>query len=176
MKRRVKTYLASVLAAGVITASQMMCAYGASVPMEQSAQTMERTQEYCSPHEARVTGTTRGRVISSADLAITDRRGGKVGVYAELLCHEPMSEIRIWIYLEQWDPWEEDWYTVDVKQFEWLKQDYPDTDLTMASVSYVIPDQQRGQDYRLRGIFGANNEDGSLNEAWTIRTKEILVE
>lgn len=176
MKKRVKTYLAGVVAAGVMTVSQVICAYGAGAPMVPNAQAMERTQEYGSPHEARVTGTTRGRVISSADLAITDQKGGKVGVYAELLCHEPMNEMRIWIYLEQWDPWEEEWYTVDEQKFEWVKEDYPDTDLTMATVSYIIPGQERGRDYRLRGIFGANNADGSLNEAWTIRTKDILVE
>lgn len=137
---------------------------------------ISNVREFNSNGQARVIGTPRGRLISSVEIEIIDKGRGTVGVYADLLCHEPMKQLRIWLYLEQWDSEREDWVIKDFQQFSWLAEDYPDQELTMAMVGYDVSGLERGQDYRLRGLFGANDLDSSLQEAWQARTDNLFVE
>ena len=131
---------------------------------------------YKGPQEVRAMGNPKGRLISSVDVGMTDKGGGTVGVNAELLCHEPMKRLRIWLYLEKWNSEDEDWESLQYEQFSWVATDYPDEDLTMAIVSYDIPNLERGQDYRMRAIFGADALTSSLQEAWTVNTPGLFVE
>lgn len=123
-----------------------------------------------------VMGSPRGRLISSIELQLTDKGRGTAGVYADLLCHEPMEKLRIWIYLEQWDEEQENWATINSQQFTWLAEDYPDQDLTMAMVGYEVSGLERGQYYRLRGLFGANDIDSALQEAWNTTSGDLYFE
>ncbi len=118
--------------------------------------------------------STRGRLISSVNVRISDEGKGTVGAYAELLCHEPMEELRIWVYLER-ETSTGSWSTVTYKKFEWLAEDYPNEDLTMAIVSYDIPNMKRGEKYRLKCLFGADHADlGSEN--WRASTSALYLE
>ena len=118
--------------------------------------------------------STRGRLISSVDAQITDRGKGTIGVYADLLCHEAMDELRIWVYLER-QVSSGSWTTVTYKQFEWLAEDYPNQDLNMAVVSYDIPNMKRGEKYRLRCLYGADSDElGSEN--WRAATSALYLE
>lgn len=118
--------------------------------------------------------STRGRLISSVNVRISDEGKGVIGAYAELLCHEPMEELRIWVYLEHQTS-AGDWSTVTYKKFEWLAEDYPDEDLTMAIVSYNIPNMKRGEKYRLKCLFGAESDElGSEN--WRASTTALYLE
>lgn len=137
---------------------------------------ISNVREFNTNGQARVIGTPRGRLISSVEVRLTDKGSGTVGVYADLLCHEPMERLRIWLYLEKWDSQTEEWTTEDTQQFTWLAEDYPDQELTMAMVGYNVSGLERGQDYRLRGMFGANDLDSSLQEAWQVMTENLLVE
>lgn len=150
--------------------------YASTMPEMMGAKEVVQTSEYNSQKEARVTGSPKGRLISSVDLGITDEGNGVVGVYADMLCHEPMKSMKIWIYLEQWDEVAEDWEEVDLQKFEWYAVDYPEQDLTMATVSYNVPGQDRGEYYRLRAIYGVHILDDSMNEAWTASTPGLYLE
>lgn len=133
-------------------------------------------REFNSQEQVSVTGVPRGRLISSVEIQLTDKGRGTAGIYADLLCHEPMAKLRIWIYLEKWDEETERWETEDYQQFTWLAEDYPDEDLTMAMVGYDVSGLERGQYYRLRGLFGANDIDSSLQEAWQAVSGELYFE
>ncbi|WP_432626767.1 hypothetical protein [Brotaphodocola sp.] len=118
--------------------------------------------------------STRGRLISSVNVRISDEGKGVIGAYAELLCHEPMEELRIWVYLEHQTS-AGSWSTVSYKKFEWLAEDYPNEDLSMAIVSYNIPNMKRGEKYRLKCLFGADHADlGSEN--WRASTSALYLE
>lgn len=132
--------------------------------------------KFSSKEQVRVTGTPKGRLISSVELQLTDKGRGTAGIYADLLCHEPMEFIRVWIYLEKWDEVEEDWRTEDYQHFTWLAKDYPDQDLTMAMVGYDVSGLERGQYYRLRGLFGARDLDSDLQESWNTTSGDLYFE
>lgn len=121
-----------------------------------------------------VLNSTRGRLISSVDVQISDEGKGIIGVYANLLCHEAMDELIIWVYLERQES-TGSWIAVSHKQFDWVAEDYPNEDLNMAVVSYNIPNQKRGEKYRLRCVFGAFSDDlGSEN--WRAATGALYLE
>ena len=46
----------------------------------------------------------------------------------------------------------------------------------MAMVSYNVPNQERGKDYRVRGVFGAFDLNSSLQEVWQDDSGEIMLE
>ena len=121
-----------------------------------------------------ILNSTRGRLISSVDVQISDEGKGVIGVYADILCHEAMEEIRIGVYLERQES-TGSWVAVSNKQFEWLAEDYPNQDLTMAIVSYKVANMKRGEKYRLRCVFGAYIDDlGSEN--WRAATGALYLE
>lgn len=137
---------------------------------------ISNVREFNGNGQTRVIGAPRGRLISSVEVQLTDKGRGTVGVYADLLCHEAMKQLRIWLYLDKWDSETEEWVVEDFQQFTWLAEDYPEQELTMAMVGYDISGLERGQDYRLRGMFGANDLDSSLQEAWQVKTDNLFVE
>lgn len=133
-------------------------------------------KQYKGSRQTRVVGTPRGVLLSSADIRLTDKGGGTIGIYADLLCHEPVKKIRMWLYLEKWIPEEEVWETVEYEQFSWLSEDFPDQDLTMAVASYDVTKLERGQDYRVRGLFGADALTSDLKETWSVYTPNLVLE
>lgn len=132
--------------------------------------------EFNSEGQTRVLGIPRGRLISSVEIQLKDKGRGTAGVYADLLCHEPMEYLRIWLYLEKWDEKMDDWTIVDSQEFTWLAEDYPEQDLTMAVVGYDVSGLERGVDYRLRGMFGAKDLDSVLQETWQVISADLPLE
>lgn len=106
---------------------------------------------------SRVKGVTRGRVISSVGLQLSDEGDGVIGVYAETLCHTAVKEIYMVIYLDVWDDEIQDWVTLNDYEYTWKASDYPDRDLTDVSVSFLLEGLPRGKTYSLRGRHGAKN-------------------
>lgn len=104
-----------------------------------------------------VRSAARGRVISSAELQLSDEGGGVIGVYASTLCHSAVKEIYMTIYLDVWDDSLQDWVMVDNYEYRWKAADNPDTDLTSVSVSFLLEGLPRGRTYSLRGAHAAKN-------------------
>lgn len=124
---------------------------------------------------SRVVGSARGRVLSSAGLGLSNDKDGLLGVYAETLCHVPVKEIQMTIYLEVWDEANQDWEYVNEYSYSWHSSDVPDKDLTDVSVSFDIEGLARGKTYSLRGYHTAKNFD-NVSEIMVTETGGILLE
>lgn len=110
---------------------------------------------------SRVTGTARGRILSSVGLQLTDEGNGEIGVYAETLCHKGVKEIYMVIYLDVWDEGIQDWVTINDYEYNWKASEYPDRDLTDVSVSFLVEGLPRGRTYSLRANHLATAFDSS---------------
>ena len=66
------------------------------------------------------------------------------------------------------------WKQVNRKDIEWLKEDYPDDDLSMAVVTYRLRGLSAG-DYRLKGNYSVYELEGSLQEFKTVTTPVFVV-
>lgn len=152
------------------------CAYASNISLAEGAIPIDNARQYSGSREARVIGRPRGRFISSVEITMTNKGGGTIGIYADILCHEPMKEIRMWLILEKWLPDEEVWETIQPERFEWKSEDFPDQDLTMAIAAYDISKLERGQDYRIQGLFGADTFTPGINETWSINTPNFFLE
>jgi len=139
--------------------------------VEADAREIIVTDKYVDGNVSRVVGITRGRLISSVGLDLVNNGLGIAGLYADILCHEPMSSIRIVLTLQIWDEEHQSWNAVNRQEFEWKAEDLPEGDeLTMASISYNIAGLKSGGIYRLRGLYGAYDINGSYNETWNTFT------
>lgn len=106
---------------------------------------------------SKVRGVTRGRVLSSVELQLSDEGNGVIGVYAATLCHTAVKEIYMTMYLDVWDDTQQDWVMVDNYEYRWKASDNPDKDLTDVSVSFLLEGLPRGRTYSLRGAHAAKN-------------------
>lgn len=61
------------------------------------------------------------------------------------------------------------WTQVNRKDVEWLKEDYPNDDLSMAIVAYKLRGLSAGS-YRLKANYSVFELDGSLQEFKTVTT------
>lgn len=129
-----------------------------------------------SERQTSVKGIPRGRLISSVEIQLTDKGRGTAGIYADLLCHEPMEYLKMWLYLDKWDESIGEWAVEDSQQFTWLAKDYPDQNLTMAVVGYDISGLERGKDYRIRGLFGVKDLDSIMQESWSVESEALPLE
>lgn len=175
MKKCTHNFLICGLITGMVLATQFL-SYAEMQTRANEVKEIEHVSTFSNAGTARAIGIPRGRLLSSVALQISDEGRGTVGVSSDILCHEPMERITAWIYLEQWDTTDEDWRTVEYEHFEWRASDYPNEDLTMAMVSYNIPKQERGQDYRLRGVYGVKDLDSTLQESWSVSTATLFLE
>lgn len=156
--------------------SSQLTTFASEVPMDTSAQKIESVNSFVTENVSRIVGTPRGMLISSVELMITDLGGGTVELYGDVLCHEPMEKIKLNLYLDKWISENSDWSQINKFEFSWLKEDYPDEDLTMVMANVTVPDLERGLDYRVRGIAGAWDLDSTLYEVFRADTASILVE
>lgn len=150
--------------------------YAQDVEVVENVRQITNVKQYKHTNQARVIGTPRGELLSSVDIRLKDRGNGTLGIYADVLCHEPVKKIRMWLFLEKWLPNEEVWETIQPDQFSWEAEDFPDQDLTMAFASYDVSKLERGQDYRVRGLFGVDALTSDLKETWSITTPDFFLE
>lgn len=153
-----------------------LTAYAEDGDLVSKARNIETVTTTVDENVARITGTTRGMVISSVELSITDLGGGTAQLFGKVLCHDPMEKIKLNLYLDQWIEDENDWLQLEKFEFNWLAEDYPDEDLTMAYAYANAPNLDRGEEYRVRGIAGAWALDSDLYEVWSESSPSILVE
>lgn len=114
----------------------------------------------------------RGSVISTGSLRISNEGNGEIGVFMQTLTHKDVDETIFFVYLDRWIESEKRWANVVSYDFSFNKEDYPDEDLSMKSISFNILGQPTDCYYRLRGdhlvILGdireslSNETDGIL--------------
>ena len=131
---------------------------------------IEKSQDY-----VRATAR-RGVFFAGADLSITNN-DGDIDVAGHAYMSEPVDEIYMTIYLDRYVVDEEgdgDWVHVDMFEFEFYAEDYPDGELTSESVEFTLTGYPKGEYYRLRGAYAAV-KDGVI-EGFGPSTDGILIE
>ena len=115
--------------------------------------------------------TPRGVFFSAADLRI-ENEDGEIGVVGHAYMSEPVDELYITIYLDRQTS-EGKWEQVDVFEFEFYAEDYPDG-LTSELVGFTLTGYPTGHYYRLRGSYAAV-KDGVI-EGFAPVTDGILIQ
>lgn len=171
MKRALKTVLIIILTLSV------------SIPTYAgSDECIRQTREIASDKSivendniSKIIAIPKGRLLSSAGLQISDEGNGLLGVYAETLCHERAKQIFMTIYLDVWIESMQDWRTLDYYDYSWDVSNEPDSNLTMAIVSFDIEGLTKGYTYRLRGYHSARSF-GLLSESMSTSTSGIVLD
>lgn len=118
----------------------------------------------------------RGVFFAAADLKISNN-DGDIDVAGHVYMLEPVDEIYMTIYLDKYvvdEDGEGRWVYVDMFEFEFYAEDYPDGELTSESVEFTLTGYPTGEYYRLRGSYAAV-KDGLL-EGFGPVTDGILIE
>ncbi len=123
---------------------------------------------------SRVNSTARGRILSSAGLSIFNDNNGLISVYAETLCHMPVEQIHLIIFLEVWDEAEQDWKYISDYEYTWLASERPGVDLTDVSVSFDVAGLQKGRTYSLRAYHTARDFN-NVSEMMATETAGIVL-
>lgn len=115
----------------------------------------------------------RGNVISTGILQITNRGNGNIGVYIQTLTHSEVDSTTFGIYLDRWIESEKRWSTVANYKYTYTKEENPDDDLTVKSISFDIVGQPVDCYYRLRGVHMVTS--GEIREMLNSETDGILI-
>lgn len=133
------------------------------------------TQSFLADSKLAATGTTRGMLLSSFEVSITDRGNGTVGIYGAALCHESMKEIRMSLYLDVWNADINDWEQIRAYRFSWNEDNTSLADRNAGVVAFDVRGLERGRDYQVRGVAGATSYAGG-HEAWDADSGSIQVQ
>lgn len=115
----------------------------------------------------------RGRVISTGYLQISNVGNGEIGAYIQTLTHKDVDETIFTVYLDRWIETEKRWADIDSYAFSFSKEDYPDEDFSMKSVSFNIIGQPIDCYYRLRGVHIVTL--GDIRETLVTETDGVLI-
>lgn len=115
----------------------------------------------------------RGSVISTGTLRISNEGEGAIGVFMQTLAHIDVDETTFGLFLDRWIESEQRWANVDHYTFTFTKEEYPDEDLAMKSLSFKIIGQPVDCYYRLRGMHLVV-ADG-VREMLTTQTDGVLL-
>lgn len=117
----------------------------------------------------------KGSVISTGSLRISNEGNGEIGVLMQTLTHKDVDETIFFVYLDRWIESEKRWANVASYEFSFSKEDYPDEDLSVKSISFNIVGQPKDCYYRLRGdhlvILGDKRESLSTETDGILITK-----
>ena len=94
----------------------------------------------------------RGSIISTGTLRISNGQDGTIGVFMQTLAHVDVDETSFGVYLDRWIESEKRWANIEHYTFSFTKEEYPDEDLAMKSLSFKIVGQPVDCYYRLRGL------------------------
>ena len=115
----------------------------------------------------------RGSIISTGTLRISNGQDGSIGVFMQTLAHVDVDETVFGIYLDRWIESEKRWANVDHFTFSYTKEEYPDEDLAMKSLSFKIIGQPVDCYYRLRGLHAVVLN--GMREMLTTETQGVLL-
>ena len=172
MKFRKNTFFRGILAIGLALSMSFLSFANTDNMWELNVKDAVVTENRRTNDVSKITGTTRGMLISSVGVGLENQGLGVGEIYGEVLCHEAMSSIRMALILQRWDEENQSWVLVNRQEFNWNASDLPEgEELSMATVSYKIA----GLDgtYRVRGLFGAYDLEGTYNEAWNAYTEGV---
>lgn len=115
----------------------------------------------------------RGNIITNATLSISDGNDGTIKVYAQTLAYVKIDKCRMKIYLDKWVEDDKRWVTVDNWDFTITEPEPPETELTMATLSFNVINQPAGHYYRLRGLHAVWKSGQS--ESFSTQTDGVYI-
>ena len=168
-----KTNLIIMLSLMIMLAFQSIAYAGTG--WECDAKEIENVQNFSDGNTVRVVGTPRGALLSSFEVALSDKGSGRVGIFGAVLCHESMKEIRMNLYLDVWNTSTSDWEQIKSYKFSWNETNTSLSDRNAGVVDFDVTGLQRGRDYRVRGYAGAYDYNGN-HETWNADSQSIQVQ
>lgn len=159
MKKHIKKSLTLCITA-ILMLSFIMTAY---------AQTNKSSDDneikmYKTANSVRIYASPRSALVSSIELDLTKVNSSTLKLYSEINCHVEMEKIYMSVSLQKLE--NDSWKSINTEDFEWLKTDYPNTALTIASASYKVGSLSAGE-YRIRSSFAVSELNGSGHESRT---------
>lgn len=119
---------------------------------------------------ARTDVQPKGQVLSTIFIDISDAGGGDMDIAVEMQCHVALKKATMKLYVE-----DSNGKVVDTKSFEWLKEDYPNDDLSLTEAYYTVEVPQRGARYYVRGVFSVTSASG-YKETTTVYSHDVYIE
>lgn len=116
---------------------------------------------------------TRGAILSSCTLSISNVGGGAIGIYADTRAHVEIDWGFLTVYLDKWLEDEEVWEMQEMYEMEVFASDDPDEWLTTVTMAFDETKYPPGNYYRLRGIHEVE-ADGQY-AVMTTRTEGLMI-
>lgn len=121
-------------------------------------------------------GVVRGELISSMEISLSDNGGGSFNIYADVLCHQNMKEIRLNLYLDKWNESAGTWSQIKSYNYIWNESNTPEEDRHSGVVDFDVFGLERGRTYRLRGVASATALDGTRSRVWRTETNSTQLQ
>ncbi len=115
-------------------------------------------------------GQPKGSVISTIFINTSDAGGGKMKVTAEMQCHVALSEASMSLSVE-----DDNGSIGSPREYEWVKADYPNNDLSYTAISFTVSVPKRGEYYHVYGEFSATDMYGNT-ESKEITSRDLYIE
>lgn len=115
----------------------------------------------------------RGDYLAEGLVQIVNMEDGRLRITATTLAHINVDRILHSIFLDVWDPDENDWIYLDYWDFEITKDEVENNELHMFNTSFYLTGYEVGRYYRLRGLHGVEIYDEL--EACATETDGVLL-
>lgn len=119
------------------------------------------------------TSATRGNILSSCTLTISNAGGGAIGIYADTRAHVPLDWGFLTVYLDKWSEEKQAWQMQKMYEMEEFASDDPEEWLTTMTMAFEETNYPPGNYYRLRGIHEVE-KDGQY-AVMNTRTEGIMI-
>lgn len=101
----------------------------------------------------------RGDYLAEGSVQIVNMEDGRLRITATTLAHVNVDRILHSIFIDVWDPDENEWINLDYWDFEITKEEVENNELHMLNTSFFLTDYEVGRYYRLRGLHGVELYD-----------------
>jgi len=101
----------------------------------------------------------RGDYLAEGSVRIADLEDGTIEIQVRTLAYVYVDRIIHSVFLDMWDEDEEDWVMLYNWDFEKLKEDVENEELSMLITTFTVSGCEVGRYYRLRGLHGVELYD-----------------
>lgn len=116
---------------------------------------------------------TRGAILSSCTVILSNAGGGAIGIYADIRAHEPIDWGFLTVFLDKWSEEKQIWQMQEMYEMEMVAADDPDGRFTTMTMAFDETNYPPGNYYRLRGIHEVE-KDGQY-AVMNTRTEGLLI-
>lgn len=95
---------------------------------------------------------TRGRILSTAMLTITNEQDGTLYITVNTLAHQNVDKIYQTVFLDQWNEEKEDWVQIGYWEFVRDKEEESDGQLSSYPLGFTVQNCELNKYYRARAM------------------------